>query len=284
MSVVWGLDAQTDMLKRLGGAHLGFLQMDIVDPFCGVDAWGFYNNRPLNDAKVQDLRAMYHSMGVLACQLDKVIYLPMDPAWFEGPTMQDVTGKYVYQLPLLKLTAAGLAALKAGLFHPCNGNHRRAALLLYYGDLVGALKALRGEAGALAGTELEAKEEEIRVMSLRIERAPFWAIQVYDIGPYLHFPIETRCHIDDDLNARFTKARRPAGTRVHLSLGERVASFIARRRGRHNARMVREVPPSSRLGRENRSAADTGRQHRVGALRRELCGRRQRVQDLGKRS
>lgn len=110
------------MQKCLGGTYVGFLQIDIVHPFCSIGVWAFYNNHPLNNSKVQDLCGMYHSMGVLACQLNKV-YLLMDPAWFEEATIQNVTGMYVYQLLLLKLTVAGLAALRAGLFHPCNDNH-----------------------------------------------------------------------------------------------------------------------------------------------------------------
>lgn len=182
MSVVWGLEAQTDMQKRLTDANLGFLRMDIVNPMCGAEAWGYYNNRPLNQTKVEEMRDIFNTMGVLCCQQDKVIYLPMDPTWYEGETVPDIAGKYVYQLPELKLSEAGLAALAAGFFHPCNGNHRRAALVLYFNDLLAAQAELKAAVEAATGDELRVKEEELRVMSIRVRDAPFWAIQVFDIG------------------------------------------------------------------------------------------------------
>lgn len=182
MSSVWGLEAQTEIQKRLAEADLGYLRMDIVNPFCGADAWGFYNNRPLDRDKVQKMREMFHSMGPLPCQTDKVIYLPLNPVWFEPPTTSEITGKYVYEVPIIKLTEAGEKALAAGEIHPLSGNHRRAALVLYHGDLVDALAALEIETEGLGNVELERKQREIDVMKNRVENAPFWVIKVYDIG------------------------------------------------------------------------------------------------------
>lgn len=145
MAAVWGLEAQTEIQKRLDAADLGYLRMDIVDPFCGVSAWGLFNDRPLDPQKVESIRKSYHLMGPLACQNDKVIYLPMNPAWFVGPTTPVIAGKYVYQVPLLELTPAGKQALADGEFHPLSGNHRRAALVLYYEDLQESLKLLNEE-------------------------------------------------------------------------------------------------------------------------------------------
>lgn len=182
MSVVWGLEAQTEMQKRLEEADLGHLRMDIVNPCCGKQAWGGFNDRPLNEAKVEDLRAKYHSTGPLCCQADKVIYLPMRPTWFEGPTLPVIAGKYVNQVPILKLTAEGKKALASNRIRPLSGNHRREALCRYHEDLVEALKLLNDELGGLEGEEKAAKEAEIEKMSKRVEDAPFWTIKIYDLG------------------------------------------------------------------------------------------------------
>lgn len=184
MAAVWGLEAQTEIQKRLDEADLGFVRMDIVNPFCGIGAWGFYNDRPLDPDKVERMRTLFHTMGPLSCQPDKVIYLAMNPAWFVGPTTTKIAGKYVYQLPLLALTPAGKQALAEGEFHPLSGNHRRAALVLYCKDLQAELKALQEELQDLKDDEFTAKEEEVRVMTTRVANAPFWTIQVYDIGAY----------------------------------------------------------------------------------------------------
>lgn len=184
MAAVWGLEAQTEIQKRLDAADLGYLRMDIVDPFCGVSAWGLFNDRPLDPQKVESIRKSYHLMGPLACQNDKVIYLPMNPAWFVGPTTPVIAGKYVYQVPLLELTPAGKQALADGEFHPLSGNHRRAALVLYYEDLQESLKLLNEELEDLAGDALKAKQQEVKVMQKRMENAPFWTIKVYDIGAW----------------------------------------------------------------------------------------------------
>lgn len=186
MSVVWGLEAQTGMQKRLADAHVGYLRMNIVEPVCGAAAWGKYNNRGLSDRKVQELRSAFHRMGVLSCQQDKVIYLPMDTGWYEGKTSPEIAGKYIYELPELKLTAEGEAALKANLIHPCSGNHRRAATVLYYTDLVEAKKELLAEIESLEGDERSAKEEELLVMEKRVEHAPFWAVLIYDLSELVH--------------------------------------------------------------------------------------------------
>lgn len=182
MSIVWGLDAQTEMQKRLQDADLGHLSMNLVDPICGKEAWGRYNNRPLTETKIEQIRSNYHSMGALSCQVDKVIYLPLRPTWFEGPTTPVITGKYVHQVPILKLTPDGEEALRAGLIRPLSGNHRREALVRYCADLANALEVLKLERGDLEGAERDAKDVEIKIMSERVKHAPFWTIKVYDIG------------------------------------------------------------------------------------------------------
>lgn len=182
MSLVWGLEDQTEMQKRLEGADLGYLRMNIVDPFCGVSAWGLYNSRLLIDAAVNKILEAYKAIGVLACQVDKVIYLPMRASWFVGSTIPVISGKYVYEVPLLKLTAEGEAALAAGLITPLSGNHRRAALVLYYNQLVAQLKQLEEEVKGLEDEEKIEKNQEIAVMRKRVEHAPFWTVRIYDYG------------------------------------------------------------------------------------------------------
>lgn len=185
-SSVWGLEAQTDIQKRLADADIGYMRIDLVEPFCGVGSWGYYNNRPLENLKVQEMRKLFHSMGPLACHPDKVIYMAMNPEWFSNQTTPVIAGKYVQELPLLELTPAGKRALAAGEFHPLSGNHRRAALVLYHQDLVAALTALKKEAKKekLQGDQLRAKEDEIKVMTTRVANSRFWTIQVYNIGTY----------------------------------------------------------------------------------------------------
>lgn len=182
MSLVWGVDAQTDMQKRLDDAELGFLRMDIVNPDCGASAWGKYNDRPLNPNKVQEMRATFHSTGVLCCQQDKVIYLPLKKEWFVGETTPGIAGKYVQDLPVLKFTPAGKEALKAGEVNPLSGNHRRDALGHYVADLTAALTALNKDLEGLEEDEKPAKLEAIKVMTERLANAPWWAVKIYDYG------------------------------------------------------------------------------------------------------
>lgn len=173
------------MQKRLDDAELGFLKMDIVNPPCGAQAWGKYNDRPLNMTKVEEMRGLYHTMGVLSCQLDKVIYLPLRKSWFVDEVTPVIAGKYIHQVPALKFTPEGKQALADGEVHPLSGNHRRAALVLYVADLQAALKTLKAELEELEGNEEKtAKTEEIRIMSKRLEDAPYWAVKVYDIGAW----------------------------------------------------------------------------------------------------
>lgn len=122
-SSVWGLDAQTDMQKCLANADLGYLSINLIHLFCGVDSWGFYNNQPLNDDKVQQMHQLFHTMGPLVCQTDKVVYMAMNPEWYSNVTTPVITGKYMYQVPLLKLTPAGEQALADREFWLLSGNH-----------------------------------------------------------------------------------------------------------------------------------------------------------------
>lgn len=182
MSVFTSLQEKTEAQKKLRACHIGYMRMNIAVPECGKEAWGKYNNRALADSGVLNMRKDFRGSGPLNCQSDKVIYLPVRESWFEGtPTMQ-IDGLYIWDVAELKLTDAGRQAIKDGEFNPLNGNHRRAATVFYVLDMQADLAALIATRNGLAGVELDVKNEEIAAMEKRVLFAPWWTVQLYDIG------------------------------------------------------------------------------------------------------
>lgn len=182
MSTVVGVEETTEIQKKLVQANLGFVCMNIVEPPCGPKAWGKYNNRPIRTAGVKDLVDKFNSVGPLKCQADKVIFIPMRPNWYSSQPIAVINGLYIQDVPKLVLTPEGLEAILARLFNPLNGNHRREALILYCAALAAQLEKLEEELKALEGDAATAKAEEVRVMQERVEWAPYWTIQIHDLG------------------------------------------------------------------------------------------------------
>lgn len=170
------------MQAKLVLADLGFCCMNIVDSPCGVGSWARVNTRPLGRNGVQDLFHKFNSVGPLKCQADKVIFVPMRPTWFKNKTVKVINGQYISDIPVLELTLEGTQAIADDKFHPLNGNHRRAALGMYCKKLEAELAALLLEVEDLKGEDEVAKLKEITVMEHRVKWAPYWTIQVYDIG------------------------------------------------------------------------------------------------------
>lgn len=185
MSAITGLQAKTEAAKKLKACHMGYLRMNIDKPACGKGAWGKYNGRPLADTVVQGMRKEFRGSGPLNCQPEKVIYLPVRKSWFEGTPTMEIDGLYIWDVAELKLTDEGRQAIADGEFNPLNGNHRRAAVEWYVMDLTADLAALVAVRMGLAGAEADAKDEEIAAMEKRLLYAPFWTVQLYDIGAYL---------------------------------------------------------------------------------------------------
>lgn len=187
MSSIVGVEATTKIQKKLVAANLGFLCMDIVDPPCGAKAWGRFNTRLTGDAGVNDLVAKFHEVGPLKCEADKVLFVPMKRSWFTNELIQVINGQYIQDVPRLVLTEEGEKAIANGEMQPLNGNHRRKALAKYLADLVARLEKLVAQAGELEDDKaaLAEKQREIEVMEERVEWAPYWTIQVHDIGACL---------------------------------------------------------------------------------------------------
>lgn len=182
MSSVIGVDATTKIQRKLVDANIGFMCMDIVNPLCGTKAWGKFNNRPIRDAGVLELTKQFHTMGALKCQADKVLFVPMKRSWFKNATIPVINGQYINDVPRLELTEEGKKAIAAGKVQPLNGNHRRRALEQYCADLAAQLLKLVEEAEGLETDAAAGKLREIKLMEERIEWAPYWTIQVHDIG------------------------------------------------------------------------------------------------------
>lgn len=182
MSSIVGVEETTQIQKKLVGAAIGFVCMNIVDPPCGAGAWGKYNNRPLQKAGVKDLFDKFLDIGPLKCQADKVIFIPMRSTWYTTVPIPVINGQYIQDVPKLVLTPAGLKAIADGLFNPLNANHRREALILYCAALAALLAKLEEEVDGLEGDEAIAKQVEVDVMAERVEWAPYWTIQIHDIG------------------------------------------------------------------------------------------------------
>lgn len=182
MSTIVGVEETTQIQKKLVASAIGFVCMNIVDPPCGAGAWGKFNNRPVQKAGVKDLFDKFLAVGPLKCQADKVIFIPMRPSWYTTEPIPVINGQYIQDVPRLVLTPEGLKAIADGLFNPLNANHRREALILYCAALAALLAKLQEELDGLEGDEAVAKRVEVDVMAERVEWAPYWTIQIHDIG------------------------------------------------------------------------------------------------------
>lgn len=184
MSVITGVEGKTEAAKKLALANRGYMRMNIADPPCGVGAWGKFNSRKVEDKGVQKLRVEFRPSGPLNCDPEKVIYLPVRDTWYQGTPLEAISGRYIRDVPELVLTDAGRKAIADKEFWPLNGNHRRAAVVLHVDDLTQDLEALQKARTGLTGADLEAKDEEIAKMEARLQFAPFWTVQLFDIGVY----------------------------------------------------------------------------------------------------
>jgi hypothetical protein len=195
------IDRQKDLIAELG---IQKAIKDMVLGFCSVDltqvkndGWIFstWNKRALDKAHVSSM-----ANGMLkrrVCDEESGIQIALRRSWFTTEMERSLTGKRQAELPLLKLTDEGRAALERGEFRPFGGNHRRAAVELLTQNTEMKLKSVMNsweyhtsgkEDGMTVGEEWEysrrTKDFQQQVALLKGDQTwvHLWHLTVWDLG------------------------------------------------------------------------------------------------------
>ena len=193
-----GVDMDT-VLKNKNNAFLGYLSMDVYRPVEGA-IWGHFNFRNYVDDWVDKLSAMYeHTLR--SCTNDTAMSAAVKIGWLANADelLSSVDGKKIQDVPIMKFTEEGAAAIKDNNLWMLSGNHRRQALTIFLDkvrdqqeELKERILKLKTEIRNSSEDEPIKKEEvivatqKVKTLDEKIERSCMWVIKIYDIGMLLY--------------------------------------------------------------------------------------------------
>lgn len=173
-------------------ATLGFASFPLTEPPDGM-VWGKYNKRDINKAKSRKLRGSMETNGLNNSDPSTVIRIGVRKEWIEGELTRELWGKSVLDLPMWKLTPAGVQAAREGKIIPFSGNHRRDALIDHQRlqekrvrNMEAEMRRMVPKGGAqmslAAIASYEEKKKALVVLKDINEKAKLWGAQLYDLG------------------------------------------------------------------------------------------------------
>lgn len=140
---------EKDTLKKIKeSSFIGYLKMNIVNPPEGT-TWGYFNDRPVNQAWVSGLAEMFVNDKLHNCEERYAMDIAVNRSWVnnlvDAESIRELSGKDLQHMPQLQLTTEGQRAILEDGLWVMGGNHRRLALISYVDWLKYELNILEGK-------------------------------------------------------------------------------------------------------------------------------------------
>jgi hypothetical protein len=174
------------------------MKMSIVRPPIGAH-WGKFNNRTLTEKWIVQLCKDFLASSVDNCSDVHAMDVALDPSWLENPgaIVPTVNGLMLDEVPELKFTPAGAAAIRKNNLWMLSGNHRRVAVLRHIEELrkqlIDANEQIEDVIKDKTETQLANLEDKpkeklayfqniVKVLEPVIEASSWWVVRVIDRG------------------------------------------------------------------------------------------------------
>lgn len=179
---------QVETQKILAEVFIGYYWVDL-DGLPDGFVWQKVNDRPLEEISLSSLLLNFKTYGVLHCDSSTALPAGLKRSWIATNPSRDIDGLKIEELPELKLTLEGEAALKLKKIMVYGGNHRRHAQKMYLGELRTKLGNWERDLKTLKNRRAGDNEEAIKktaalivVVKEIIIKLRKWGIAVFDIG------------------------------------------------------------------------------------------------------
>jgi hypothetical protein len=166
---------------------VGYMAINLYNPPPEA-TWGHHNDRKISTTWVETMVNAF-KQRCSNCNEESCIEIAIRPEWLENrdKILAKVNGMNIKDVPVMKFTEEGKAAISPDNLIMLGGNHRREALHAYVDWLQKQIQSdeqvLKGKgADGEAGKDIDVLKSRVKLMKEMAKESCFWAVKIYDRG------------------------------------------------------------------------------------------------------